>query len=233
MGPNWGGQGLPTQFLIREVYITNNTRFGNEPELMGCYFVEGRMMKKFTYYLFIAMLSVSVANASPSMTDNGSLDDDVLSALFELFGWDVHSSRVTPVGSHTAPGDSYIDLSQYETYSVTFDTEIGQTYMLLFDMSGLPTDDRATVSLLLEALGQSQEFTMNVSESTADELLWLTQSWGFEADDLQTTFTFSSLSAYLDNIRLYAVQAVPVPGAILLIGFGLTGTLGLKRRLSR
>lgn len=204
-----------------------------------------------------ASLLDTTARADISLIVNGSFENGNVSGAFStlaagslgLTGWTIEEGQIDYIGSYweASDGSCSIDLNGFVagTISQTFATEIGKTYYVTFDMSGNPDGNSSNVNpeknLLVQAAGQSAEFSFDSSDSTLSDMGWVTQTWSFVATDTTTTLSFTSLDVYsggsswakdngygaaLDNV---SVVAVPIPGSLLLSVIGLGLARGRKR----
>ena len=217
----------------------------------------------------VLSLLVSYAGASTSLLENGSFE---LSALTQsqanelervgqsyasleagstsLTGWTIGGTDIDYIRDYwvASEGSYSLDLNGDEgagSISQSFDTVIGETYEVVFDMAGNPDGYQngvdAMKSLLVSAAEDSKEFSFDTTETNLTNMGWQQQTWTFMATETTTTLTFTSLEtgerdngygAALDNVAVYHLEnTVPVPGAILLTGIGITGLTRMRRKL--
>ncbi len=160
-----------------------------------------------------------------------------------ISGWTVVGAGLKPdenidyIGATwvASDGNRSLDLNgYYKTGGIQqgFDTVVGQSYLVQFDMAGNPDGGPLLKKMRVSAIGaatQFDDFSFKVTDKTREAMGWTTMEWTFVADDTYTILQFMStvtgqnLDAWgpaLDNVR---VSAVPVPGAVLLgvMGLGL------------
>lgn len=137
-------------------------------------------------------------------------------------------------------GSRSLDLNgYYNTGGIEqrFNTTVGETYRVTFDMAGNPDPRPIVKTMQVSAIGtttQSEDFSFDITGKSRTAMGWTTEEWTFVADAPYTTLRFMStitgtgVDAWgpaLDNVRV-----TPVPGAALLAVAGL----GLARwRLRR
>lgn len=207
-------------------------------------------------FLVAACLGLSaIAPANANLVTNGGFEDVVLptgtsfvtlgAGSPALTGWTILGS-VDHIRDYWVPseGAQSIDLNGFGlvgTISQTFATTVGQPYELTFDMAGNP-DFGSVKSLLVQIDSVAQLFSFDSTGQSHGAMGWITHSLVFTATDVLTTLMFQSLTfdfpaippiervfsfgPALDNV---AVNAVPVPAAVWLLGSALLG-LGMIRR---
>lgn len=199
------------------------------------------MKKKMLMTVMVLILPV-MAMAGPTIVSNGSFETGTDPGSFttlgssstNITGWTVINS-VDYIGTYwqAADGSRSLDLDGNSQGGVkqTLTTVTGQTYLVEFYMSGNPDHGTNDMLMTVSADSSSQQFTFTTSSNTHTDMQWTKYTASFVAQAGSTVLTFQSdtAGAYgpaLDNV---SVSAVPVPGAILLVGLG-TGLVGAIRR---
>jgi choice-of-anchor C domain-containing protein len=206
-------------------------------------------MKKIHAVLVISLMVAGTGLAGPSIVANGSFENGPeISGAFEtlttgatdITGWTVMSASIDYIPSSLWPasdGDKSLDLSGSAAGGIMQDlaTEIGQTYIVQFDMAGNPAGGDAIKQMDLVAGSQSQTFAFDTAGYDLTDIGWQPMQWHFVAESDVTTLQFVSLSAgaygpALDNV---AVSPIPAPGALLLgsLGMGLVGWMRRRKAL--
>jgi choice-of-anchor C domain-containing protein len=160
----------------------------------------------------------SLGCSAPTLVNGGFEQGPALSTRYiqlnqgntSLTGWTVLSQNVEYMGSLwvAAEGQRSIDLSGTAPggLSQELQTVPGRTYVVSFSMAGDPTGSQ-TKSMRVEAAGQSQNYTFDISGRTTQDMGWISQSFTFTAQSTTTTLAFKSLtSGYhgptLDNVSI-------------------------------
>jgi choice-of-anchor C domain-containing protein len=210
-------------------------------------------------FLAGALLLLTTSPGAASLISNGRFEDaGFTGASYQQLSpgstamnpWNVVSGSVEWISTYWAAKDgSYsIDLngtnysgSSAGKISQTFATQPGQAYQVSFWMSGNP-DDGGSFSekrIRAGADGLAEEFTVNTASMSRSSMLWTLYSLLFTADDTQATLFFESLNNESNNpgwgpvIDLVTVNAVPIPGAAWLMGAGLIGVVGIRRKYKK
>jgi len=187
---------------------------------------------------------------SANLIQNGSFetgsDPGSYTPLFTgstaIDNWTVTRGDIDYIGSlwQASDGVRSLDLNGFVPGAIaqTFNTTIGQSYLMTFDLAGNPDGAENIRNITVEAAGQSTNFSFDVTGKTYSNMGWTPQSWQFTANNTQTTLEFRSLTGdlrngpALDNVAVVPADTpVPEPGTILgsLTLLGL-GTLSRRKK---
>jgi choice-of-anchor C domain-containing protein len=152
-----------------------------------------------------------------------------------ITGWDLTAGSVDIIGLpgwSPSEGTRSIDLDGLSagTLAQTFDTILGTTYQVSFDLAANFYAGQTTKSVLVTAPGFSQTYTFNSTGRTALNMGWQTNAFQFVAASSSSTLSFASQdvanSAFgpaLDNVKVNVIGgAVPEPSTWLLACIGLS-----------
>ena len=199
------------------------------------------------YLAAVAAIALSSSAQAASFV-NGSFELGTNPGQFSTFtagqtditGWTIGSGSVDYIGSYWAASNGLrsIDLAGNAAglLSQTFDTVIGRTYRVNFDLWA--NDDGGTFPRLAFVNVGAGDLTFSSNGGgTKAAPNWVTQTFSFVASATSTTLSFraDSISANtffgpaLDNV---SVSAIPEPAtwALMLGGFGLVGGAMRSRR---
>jgi choice-of-anchor C domain-containing protein len=128
--------------------------------------------------------------------------------------WVVTDDNIDYVGSdwQASDGNRSLDLDGFEPGAIaqSFNTIIGQNYLVTFDLAGNPVGDPNIKTMRVEAGGQSAAFIFDTTGKNRGIMGWDRRSWEFTATATQTTLQFRSLTngtafgPALDNVRVEA-----------------------------
>jgi hypothetical protein len=144
-------------------------------------------------------------------------------------------------GSNASDGKFFLDLtgyhdsSPYGGVSQTVNLVGGNSYRLSLDLGTSQTISVSAgpISVLVTAGNVSQSFTYDPPTGNLVNI-WQTFGLDFTANSNSTTVsiigTMGNKYIGLDNVSMVPT---PIPGAAWLLGTGLVGLVGLKRRFQR
>jgi choice-of-anchor C domain-containing protein len=158
----------------------------------------------------------------------------------DLTGWTVTSGTIDYTGLtwQASQGSRSLDLSGLDAGQIgqTFDTILGATYQVLFDLAGNP--DGSPVEKLLRVAatgGTAQDYSFDTTGKSVTAMGWQTVAYNFTATSPSTTLLFTSLTdtafgPALDNVRVSTDGLTPVPTPALLPGLIGMGIAAWRRR---
>jgi choice-of-anchor C domain-containing protein len=116
----------------------------------------------------------------------------------ELPGWTIHDGGIDFIRSDfwvPSEGLRSIDLSAQSAGRITqsLTTTPCSAYRVDFSLSGNPYDGASVKQLRVEAAGQSQDYSFNVSGLYGNSMGWQRYSFTFIANSTTTTLSFRSL----------------------------------------
>lgn len=132
--------------------------------------------------------------------DNGSGFQQLDAPNTSIDGWSVDAGSVDWIGDYWAApdGDMSIDMSGADagTLSQTFDTTIGNTYTVVFLMSGNPAGPPTVKTLEVSATGGTTGlYTHDTTGTDLTTMVWAPKTYTFLATSATTTLTFTSTTA--------------------------------------
>lgn len=189
-----------------------------------------------TATLTLAGLTVVSQPAQAAAFTNGSFEVGPEPGSFVLLptgstaipGWTVLGHSIDYTGSiwEVSDGARSLDLSGQGAGGVeqTFDTILGASYQVLFDLAGNPGGDPLEKGLTVGATGnRTQVYSFDTSGKGFTNMGWQTFDYRFTATSTSTSLLFSSLvdtpyGPALDNVRVSSDGVTPVPTPALLSG---------------
>jgi choice-of-anchor C domain-containing protein len=158
----------------------------------------------------------------------------------DLTGWTVTSGTIDYTGLtwQASQGSRSLDLSGLDAGQIgqTFDTILGATYQVLFDLAGNPAGSPVEKLLRVAATGgTAQGYSFDTTGKTLTAMGWQTLAYNFTATSPSTTLLFTSLTdtafgPALDNVRVSTDGLTPVPTPALLPGLIGMGIAAWRRR---
>jgi choice-of-anchor C domain-containing protein len=155
---------------------------------------------------------------SGTYLDNGFGFQQLDAPNTSIVGWTVGGHSVDWVSFYwpAAEGAMSVDLSGSDAGSLsqTFDTTIGNTYTVSFDLAGNPAGPPEMKTLQVTATGGTiGTYSADVTGLVLPTLNWTTQTYSFLATTASTTLTFTSTTPTafgpaLDNVAV--TESIPV-----------------------
>lgn len=146
----------------------------------------------------------------------------------DLPGWLVLGNSIDYVGAEwqASDGNRSLDLSGQGAGRLeqTFDTILGASYQVLFDLAGNPAGNPVEKLLRVTATGGAiQDYSFDTTGKSFTDMGWQTVAYNFTATSPSTTLLFTSLintpyGPALDNVRVSTDAMTPVPTPALLPG---------------
>jgi choice-of-anchor C domain-containing protein len=189
-----------------------------------------------------------------NLIQNGSFENGANPGLFQtinavstvITGWTVSQGSIDYIGTlwQASNGVRSVDLAGSGNGKIeqTFNTTIGTTYRVTFDLAGNPNASPIIKDMRVSAGGSSADFSFNTTGKSNSNMGWLSKSWDFTANSTTTTLEFIDLTnsfagLALDNVSVIAVPgpstSVPEPSSMLgLLGLGVLGIGSAFKRQS-
>ena len=188
-----------------------------------------------------------------NLIQNGSFEtatvnpgtDTLLNAVSTVItGWTVSQGSIDYIGTvwQASNGVRSLDLSGGNAGRIqqTFNTTVGGTYRVTFDLAGNPTGNPTIKEMRVSAGGNSADFSFDITGKSLSNMGWVSNSWDFTATGTTTTLSFLNLAdtAYgpaLDNVSVIALSSPPpsIPEPSSVLGLLSLGVLGIGSALKR
>ena len=159
-----------------------------------------------------------------------------------ITGWTVSQGAIDYIGTfwQASEGARSIDLQGLASGTIeqTFNTTIGTTYRVTFDLAGNPNASPIIKDMRVSAGGSSADFSFNTTGKSNSNMGWLSKSWDFTANSTTTTLEFiglgnSDAGAALDNVSVIALSSPSIPEPSSMLGLLGLGVLGIGSAFKR
>jgi choice-of-anchor C domain-containing protein len=171
--------------------------------------------------------AVSLLNAGENLLVNGGFEIDsscggqpylpMPAGSTGLAGWTISQGSVDLECDVfvNVEGDQAVELNGSEPGAIRqrLSTPSGGEYLVSFSMSGNPLCGPTVKTLIVQAAGQSAEFSFDNTGTSLEDMGWVVQTWQFAASQSQTTIEFRTLDpgacgAIIDDL---SVTRLPPP----------------------
>jgi choice-of-anchor C domain-containing protein len=212
-------------------------------------------IEKTTILAFVAVIFISglFTKANANLVVNGSFEigPDPITALSlpggstDITGWTTTREGLDYKSTwwKASDGDRSLDLDNSPGFGgimQVIDTNVGQEYLVTFDMAGNPYEDYGDPSIKhmrVEAAGDSIDYSFDAAGHDYTNMGWVTRSWQFTAISTSTAIEFYTLDAAISGYSGYcgpaldnvSVVFIPEPATIALLGLGALSLLRRKR----
>ena len=193
--------------------------------------------------IFLLVFGLAMTSSAALLSDNFNTENGGIGVLnYAAFSnWNVSDGTVDLIGNgffDFLPGNGlYVDLDGSTanagilTSKNSFTFNNGTNYQLSFDLAGSHRGSTEIVNITLGSLVSDTKTLLSGDPFT-------TFTYLFPGDGSIAALSFSNvggddLGALLDNVKLDIVQGVPEPTTLLLIGCGLTGLVGFRRKFRK
>ena len=175
-----------------------------------------------------------------TVNPGSSLQLDAVSTV--ITGWTVSQGTIDYIGTawQASEGARSLDLQGLASGGIqqTFNTTIGETYRVTFDLAGNPFGGSAIKEMRVSAGGSSADFSFDITGKSNSNMGWLSKSWDFTANSTTTTLEFiglgnSDAGAALDNVSVIALSSPSIPEPSSMLGLLSLGVLGIGSALKR
>ena len=190
-----------------------------------------------------------------NLIQNGSFEDganpgsflqlDAVSTV--ITGWTVSQGSIDYIGTlwQASNGSRSLDLGAGSSpggIKQTFNTTVGGTYRVTFDLAGNPNASPTIKDMRVSAGGSSADFSFDTTGKSNSNMGWLSKSWDFTANSTTTTLEFIDLTnsiagPALDNVSVMLSSTPPIPTSIpepsSILGLLSLGVLGIGSALKR
>ena len=109
-----------------------------------------------------------------------------------ITGWTVSQGTIDYIGTawQASEGARSLDLQGLASGGIqqTFNTTIGETYRVTFDLAGNPFGGSAIKEMRVSAGGSSADFSFDITGKSNSNMGWLSKSWDFTANSQLFSF---------------------------------------------